>query len=565
MHSLLSDIAIAIIVATATTLILHFLKQPMILGYLVAGIIIGPHTYVSPQLVSDIYGIELISEIGLILLLFIIGLELNPRHVMANGKSILIAGIGQFPLNVVLGLAFFQLFASFYGYGRLELLYVAFFASLSSTAIVVKSLYDKYELGSIPGKITVGILIFQDLWAILLLVLQPNLNNPEFSLILLSIGKALVLLLSGFLISKYILSYLFTRISSSPELVVSVSIGWCAIVALTADLLDLSVEMGALIAGVSISTFPYHIHITARISPLRDFFMTLFFISLGMKIPAPEVKFILPLTLLILFVFFSRFIIIYPLLRIAGNSGRSGFLTSLNLTQISEFSPVIATLGLKYGHINELTLSLLLYALGITAITSTYFIKYSSSLYKIFLALYYRIRLPSMDLPEFYESHHSRHAHYPIIILGFHRGAKVLLDQVKIMSPHLLQRILVIDYNVEVLKELSQSGIKGIFGDVSNTETLIHAHVDRAVLIISTVPDVLLKGTSNLRLTETCRQLAPDAVIYATADMPEQIPALEKAGANHIVLPYSLAGKSLAREIAITCKGEIETILNEDK
>ncbi|MBK7056742.1 MAG: cation:proton antiporter [Leptospiraceae bacterium] len=289
MHGLLTDIGIAIVIATATTLIIHFLKQPMILGYLIAGVIIGP--YITPQLVADVHNIEVISEMGLILLLFIIGLELNPQNLIANGKTILITGLGQFPLNIILTLGFFQLFATLFGGAKLEILYLAFFCSLSSTAIVVKSLYDKFELDSIPGRITVGILIFQDIWAILLLVLQPNFNDPQISLILIAIAKAILLLISGFVISKYLLSSLFSRISKSPELVVSVSIGWCAAVAGSASLLGLSMEMGALIAGISISTFPYHIHITAKISPLRDFFMTLFFISLGMKIPAPQAEF----------------------------------------------------------------------------------------------------------------------------------------------------------------------------------------------------------------------------------------------------------------------------------
>ncbi|MBL0266953.1 MAG: cation:proton antiporter [Leptospiraceae bacterium] len=558
MHGLLTDIGIAIVIATATTLIIHFLKQPMILGYLIAGVIIGP--YITPQLVADVHNIKVISEMGLILLLFIIGLELNPQTLIANGQTILITGLGQFPLNIILTLGFFQLFATLFGGAKLEILYLAFFCSLSSTAIVVKSLYDKFELDSIPGRITVGILIFQDIWAILLLVLQPNFNDPQISLILIAIAKAILLLISGFVISKYLLSSLFSRISKSPELVVSVSIGWCAAVAGSASLLGLSMEMGALIAGISISTFPYHIHITAKISPLRDFFMTLFFISLGMKIPAPQAEFFSPLVVIILAAVLSKLLVIYPLVRLAGNSHRSALLSSMNLTQISEFSPVIATLGLKYGHISETTFSLLLYGLGITAVTSTYTIKYNLQIYNFIQNILNRLR----KKPSIHGLRDTENAEvendYPIVILGFHRGARAFIDEIKIINPTLLEKIMVVDYNLEVLKELSNFGMKGIFGDIGSSDTLTHALIHDAAMIISTVPDLLLKGTSNLKLTKVCRELSPDAVIYATAEMPEQIPALEQAGANFVILPYSLAGKTLAREIAVISRDELASI-----
>lgn len=557
MHHLLTDIGIAITIATVTTLVVHFTRQPMILGYLVAGVIIGPH--ITPQLLHDPHNIELISEIGLILLLFIIGLELNPQNLIANGKTILITGLGQFPLNLLLAIGFFSIFAYQFGNAKLEILYLGFFCSLSSTAIVVKGLYDKFELDTIPGRITVGILIFQDIWAILILVLQPNLNNPQISLILMAIGKAVFLLIAGFVVSKYLLSALFTRISKSPELVVSVSIGWCAAVAGSAALLGLSMEMGALIAGISISTFPYHIHITAKVSPLRDFFMTLFFISLGMKIPMPEARFVTPLILLIIFAVISKLIVIYPLVRAAGISGRAGSISSLNLTQISEFSPVIATLGLKYGHISESTLSLLLYGLGITAVTSTYIIKYNSQIYSFIVKTFNMIRGKGRLGPRA-EKEEIHDKHYPIIVLGYHRGAKAFLDTLKEMSPGMLSKVMVIDYNLEVLKELTNQGVKGMFGDISSAETLHHAHIDKAAMIVSTIPDFLLKGTSNYQLVKICRELAPEAVIYATSDSPEQIAELEVAGANHVILPYSLAGKALAQEIAVFSKDELSQI-----
>ncbi len=541
MHTLLLDIGIAIIIASATTLLAYFLKQPTIIGYLLAGVIIGP--YMTPQLVSDVKNIDTISEIGLILLLFIIGLELNPQSLLTHGKAILMAGVLQLPINMILTVICLNILSTIFLI-QMNLFYWAVFCSLSSTAIVVKSLYDKFELDSITGRLSIGILIFQDLWAIIILIIQPNLNHLELSPLLLAFTKAIALIAGGLWMSKFFMSRLFRKISKSPELVVSISIGWCVLVAAIAETLGLTVEMGALIAGISISTFPYHIYIKARVTPLRDFFMTLYFISLGMKIPEPQMSFLSPILLLVALVILTKFIVLVPLIKLSGNSYRTGIITSINLTQVSEFSLVIASIGLKLGHIEKENLSILLYALGITAATSTYAIKYNYKIYKLFS--YFKKESIKIIKPM---EENVDIDFRPIIILGFHRGAKALIDHFKEIQPDLLHKILVVDYNLEVLKELSNHGIKGIFGDISHSDTLEFAEIDRASVIISTVPDYLLKGIDNLRLVKSCRELAPDAIIYATSDIPENIPKLEKAGANKVILPYSLAGISLANEI----------------
>ncbi|GAB4437440.1 MAG: cation:proton antiporter [Turneriella sp.] len=556
-HGLLTDLGIAIVIAAAMTVIMHFLRQPLILGYLVAGLLIGPH--MTPQLVTDVQNIDTISEIGLVLLLFIIGLELSPHNLITHGRAMLISGGLQFPLNMALATVLLMAAGHlvFWQLNRLELLYIAVFCSLSSTAIVVKSLYDKVELESIAGRLSVGVLIFQDLWAVFFLVLQPNLNNPQLGLIFLSLLKAVLLLGAGFFFSKYILSALFLRIARNPELVVSLAIGWCALLASVASVLGLSLEMGALIAGFAISIFPYHVHITARVAPLRDFFMTLFFISLGMKIPSPEARFLLPVTALLAAVVFSKLVVVIPLTRLAGGSARAGILTALNLGQVSEFSLVIASVALKYGHISGELMSILVYALGISAVTSTYTIKYNVHIYRFWRRLFgWLFSSTRKEEAEFDLAHDVLVP--PIFILGFHRGARAVVESLKSAAPEILHQIRAIDYNLEVLGELSQLGIQGMFGDISSVETLRHCGIERAKLILSTVPDLLLKDTSNLKLVRACRQLNPKAVIIATAETPDQVRRLEDAGAHHVVLPYSLVGQVLAEQILAISAGEFE-------
>jgi Kef-type K+ transport system membrane component KefB len=542
MHSILPEIGIAILAATALGFIFQMFRQPVILGYLVAGALIGPE--IGLKLVSDPANIEVISEIGLILLLFIIGLELNPAKLFSAGKKLIYAGAGQFVVCVLIGLGLFMLLGYKLGNGRLDALYLSLFCALSSTAIVVKLLYDKFELDTLPGRISLGILIFQDLWAILILALQPNFANPQISLVVLALAKGFLLLACGFMLSRYMLRWIFDQIAKTPEMVVAVSIAWCAFMAGLGSWIGMSMEMGALIAGASIASFPYGVHVTAKVLPLRDFFLTLFFLSIGMKIPFPNAATLMMAAAIVLFVIVSRFFSIYPILSLAGSGRRTSFIASLNLAQISEFSLVIAAIGVSSGHIQQNIMSLIIYAMAITSVLSSYFIKGNHQLYLLFENLLTMIGLPSKSALETTEEIAE---HYPVVLLGFHRGAQALIDKLAETAPQLLTKILVIDFNLETLKDLSDRNIKGIFGDISSMDTLEHAHIAGAEIILSIIPDMLLKGTNNLSLVKTCRTLAPNAFIVATADSTEQIETLKMKGANEVILPYSLIGETVTQ------------------
>src|SRR4051812_5695616 len=380
-HALLPDIGIAILAATVLGLIAHWTRQPIILGYLIAGAIIGPT--VGLKLIGQ-ENIDVISEIGLILLLFIIGLEMNIKALLAAGKQLIVAGFGQFVVCAALGVALFGLMGYPVKGMPADGLYLALMCALSSTAVVVKLLYDKGELDTLPGRMTLGVLVIQDIYAILVLALQPNFANPSLLPILKALGGTAALLLWGFLFSRYALKRIFASIAKNPEMVLAVSVGWCAAVAAAAGALGLSKEMGALVAGLSIAAFPYSVHVTAKTLPLRDFFLTLFFVSLGMKITAPTWAMAGPVAGVIAFVIVSRFASVYPLIAMTGGGRRAAFVASVNLAQISEFSLVIASLGLAYGHIGPGTVAITLYAMAIMAVLSSYAIRYSHPLFLLF-------------------------------------------------------------------------------------------------------------------------------------------------------------------------------------
>src|SRR6185503_7913438 len=263
-------------------------------------------------------------------------------------------------------------------------LYYALMCGLSSTAIVVKLLYDKKELDTLPGRLTLGILVIQDIFAIFVLAFQPNFANPTAGPIIKAVLGTAGLSTAGLLFSRYVLKRIFSSIATNPEMVLAVSIGYCAVVAVTASALGLSKEMGALVAGLSIAAFPYSIHVTAKTLPLRDFFMTLFFVSLGMKITIPSASLVGPVVLVTLFTILSRFATVFPLIALTGGGRRAAFVTSLNLAQISEFSLVIASLGVSFGHIGQETVAGVIYAMAITAVVSSYAIRFSHPLFLAF-------------------------------------------------------------------------------------------------------------------------------------------------------------------------------------
>lgn len=543
MHGLIQDIGLAVVVATAVGVIAHKLRQPIILAYLIAGVIIGP--YIGPQLVHDPLHVEIISEIGLVLLLFIIGLEMNPQHLARGGRAMLITGFGQVPLSMLLGFGFF----AFIGYaaGWLDALYLAVACALSSTAIVVKALFDKFEINSVSGRLTVGVLIFQDIWAILILALQPAVTNPGIMPAVLAICKAGLLLTAGFLISKYLLSIVFGWLSRAPEMVVAAAIGWCAAYAGIAHWAGLSYEMGALIAGVSLSSFSYSEHVTEKTLPLRDFFLTLFFVSLGMKIPIPDPALLAKVPVLLVFVLVSRLLIVIPLARVSGMSKRAGFLAALNLSQIGEFSLVIVAAGVAKSHVPSETMLLVLYGLAAASIVSSYMLKYNHEIYRALARMFPGVFAEGQD-------EETPAAENPdILILGFHRTARAILDHLAALAPDLLPRTMVVDFSVEVLRTLKEKyPVRILFGDISAQETLVRAQAGGAQWILCTIPDTLLRGVRNQKLVRQLRELAPEAHIVATAESRSYVSRLLDEGASEVLLPFVTEGERLAEMVVRT-------------
>src|ERR1700761_5028984 len=350
MHELIGDITLSTLFAWGLGLLAHFSRQPLILAYLIAGFVIGPF---GMGWIRSQESIGVISELGLIFMLFMIGLEIDLKKIIRAGKVILFAAGSQILAGCLLGILFFAAIGLPLGGGKFDALYLCVACALSSTVIIVKVLYEKRELDTLPGRITLGILVLQDIFAILFLAVQPSLDNLQIGIVLLSIGRVCVLVATALVLSRYVLPRLFQQIARRPELVLLGALAWCFLIGEIAETLHLSREMGSLVAGVSLSTFPYALDVTAKVTTLRDFFITLFFVGLGMTIPVPNLSVIGLALIIAAFTAISRVVTTFGSLYLMKQGLRASLVPALNLSQVSEFSLVVLAIGLKAGHLSH--------------------------------------------------------------------------------------------------------------------------------------------------------------------------------------------------------------------
>lgn len=535
MNELIGDITLCILFAWVLGLLAHFSRQPLILAYLIAGFFIGPF---GMGWVKSKDSISIISELGLIFMLFMIGLEIDLKKIVRAGKVILFAAGGQLVGGCLLGILFFWGIGLSMGAGKFDALYLCIACALSSTVIIVKVLYEKRELDTLPGRVTLGVLVLQDIFAILFLAVQPSLDNLQISVVLLSIGRVGVLVATALVLSRYVLPRLFHQIARRPELILLGALAWCFLIGEIAEKLHLSREMGSLVAGVSLSTFPYALDVTAKVTTLRDFFITLFFVALGMTIPIPGLSVIGLALMIAAFTVVSRVVTTFTPLYLMKQGLRASLLPAINLAQISEFSLVVIQTGVAANHITTETSSAASFAFVVLAVLSTFVMARSDQVTRLAIAPLKRIGIRDLDHRHDADAgHEGGHGEARrIVILGFFRAASALLTEIERQIPLLLDQITVIDFNPNVFQTLADRGLHVIYGDISNVDTLVHAGVGKAELIILSVPDSLLKGANNEKLVRHVRTLNPTARIVATADLLSDVNDLYEAGANYVTV-----------------------------
>ncbi|HKP62038.1 MAG TPA: cation:proton antiporter [Polyangiales bacterium] len=567
--SLVEELGLCLLAAGFLSALFERLHIPNIAALLVAGVVLGP---VGLRAIHSGGDIETIANLGLTLLLFVIGLEVNPRALLASGRTLLVTGALQVPVTVVVALGIFTGLSWFFAElgGRYVALYLSLASAFSSTLLVARYLQERRLMDTLSGRLSVGLLVFQDIWAIVALALQPSFESPQFLPIALTFAGIVVLVGLAALAARFALPPAFVAVARAPELVVSVALAWCFAVALTGSHLgsllallglhtqiSVSREMGALIAGMSIASFPYHHEVAAKVSNLRDFFVTLFFVALGMSIPIPDgVQVLILSAVLAVVAILLRYVVFVPVFYFAGLDRNNALDASTKLAQISEFCLVIAYLGVKAGHIDAKIGSVVIFAFVITALATPF-------LFTLANTLPLRVndwlsRLGLADPHAVSTAPDAAHVAPEIVILGFHRVAAALIQDIGRQHPEFLPKVLVLDINVQTHAIIRRQGVRVLYGSAGAREALVHAGVEHAKLVVSTIPDELLRGTSNRVIVENARKLAPNAVVFACASRAIDVDVLYAAGASYVYMPSSETANGLYTAGIAALSGQLD-------
>jgi len=528
MDTLFFELGLVIISAALVGVVSYYLKQPLILAYIAAGILIGPTGF---GLIHDIKTIHIIADVGILLMLFLVGLEMNPNRLKDLGKVAFLTGVAQVLFTGLFGYMLTVLF----GFSTIEAIYITIGLTLSSTVIAIKLIYDKRDNNALYGQVAIGILLVQDFLAILALLTLSGFETGSFTFNLKQFGLILLggIVLTAFtiLIARKILSYVYDKIATSNELLILFSLGWAFLVALTADRLGFNIEIGAFIAGLSLASLPYTFEINAKTKVLRDFFITIFFVALGAGIVFTSITpFLVKLIVLSLFVLIGNPIIVMLIMGLQGYDKRTSFFTGLSIANISEFSLIIMAMGLGLGHLTNEVVSMVTIIAIFTMTMSSYFMTYNNQIYnklRGFLNIFEfkkgKTRLSSKK--------HGMQNH--IILIGCGQMGQTILQQIKSFKDNYL----VVDHDNGIIKDLIKKGVSCIFGDIEDTELLQELDLEQAEMIISTLNDM----ENNLYLIKYLSRLPHNKrpIIIMTANSGRDGLKLFNNGADYIILkPY---------------------------
>lgn len=519
--AVLVEIGIMIIIASIFGFIIKLFRQPLIPAYIITGIILGP---LFLGIVSDPQLVESLSQIGVAFLIFSAGLEINLKKLKEVGKVASLGGIMQ--ILILFGLGF--IISIILGLSGKAPIYIGIVVALSSTMIVVKILADKREINSLHGRIIIGILLIQDIAAILALTILAT--EPTVSSIMIALLKAIIFAIVAVVLSKGV--NLISRTSAkNQELLLLVSISFLFAFSLGAVAADLSIVIGAFFAGVALANSDYKTEIEGKIAPLRDFFSVIFFVALGMQLELISAEFVLILVLLLVLVLIVKPVIIMFIVRFFGYKKATSFFTGNSLAQTSEFSLIIVTLGFSLGHLSKGLFSTLVLLTIITMSTTTYMVTQQRRLIPI---LAWPLNIAERFHTKKEELEFSHEDGKKVVIFGCHRMGSLFLNEFENEK----KDILVVDYDPEIIRSLINKRVPCIYGDISNEEVLSKANIRKAEYVISTVPDF----EDNLYLVKKTREANKKAFVFIVANRISEARRLYEHGADYVILPQVIGG-----------------------
>lgn len=526
---LFTELAILLAVAAGISIVMRLLKQPLVIGHIVTGLLVGPFIF---NFVRSPETLRLMSDIGIAFLLFIVGISLDISTIRRFGKIALITGIGQIAFTTAAGFAV----AKMLGFATVPSLYLGVALAFSSTIIIMKLISDRGDLERLYAKISIGFLLVQDLVAILLLFFIPIFATGGGSpgQIALLAGKGVLLSALIFFIAYKVLPRFSMFIARSKELLFLFSAAWGMGFAALFHAAGFSIETGALIAGVALSALPFRHEMSARLLPLRDFFIVLFFILLGSQMAISGFSsLIVPGIALSLLVLVGNPLILMAIMGALGYRKKTSLQTGFTVAQISEFSLVLIALGVTIGHLTEEVLALTTFVGLVTIFGSTYLILRSDRIYDLLSPI-----LGIFERKKVLEEKEGGDEEYDVLLVGYNRIGWNFLETLRKIGA----RVLVVDYDPEVIETLRKNGVRARFGDAGDVDFLRSLSVEHAKLVVSTVPEA---DTNTLILKES-KALNPGIVAMVVAHQIEDALLLYHEGADYVIMPHFLGGESAA-------------------
>lgn len=540
MNSIFLELTLVLVGAGVIAYILHFFKQPSIIAYIITGLLIGPLGLYQLHHGEILHGL---ADIGITLLLFMVGLDLDISQLKRIGKAAIYAGIGQVVFTCLFGFGIIKIF----GIDSLAAWYMAIALTFSSTIIVVKLLTEKKDMQSLYGKLAIGIFLIQDVAAIFILIVLSGLSgsgSTSFSNlgiggnIIMTVAKAFMIGMIIMWLTRFVFPKILRTIEKTDELILIFALIWSLGLAsiFSWPLIGFNSAIGGFVAGIALANTGIHHQISGKIKSLRDFFIIIFFIVLGSQLVVGNLmEALIPSIVLSLFVLIGNPLIVTIILSLMGYKPRISFMTGVTVAQISEFSLILMALGLAAGHVSETNVTIVTIVGIITIALSSYGILYAEKLYailhkqlEIFNFNRHSVDLTSSDAP--LKNH--------TVIIGAHRLGAHIIEALTTSK----NEILIVDFNPDIAAHYKHRGINVICGDIADLYIQEVAGLADAKLIISTIPDY--KDT--MALIETIRSSRKRIRMIVTAQDEMEAKQLYKAGAHYVLLPHFVGGLHLA-------------------
>lgn len=528
-----TGIALLVVLAAFSGIIARIFRQPLLVGYLFAGVIAA-----LTGLVTDAHEIEGLSKIGVALLLFLVGLEMNVKELPQLGKVALFTGIGQIVFTSTIG----YLIALLIGFGPIASIYIAVALTFSSTIIIIKLLSERNDLNTLYGKISVGFLLVQDFVAVILLMMLAGLGQGDsISLLdfLFIFGKAIALFVGTIFVSRKIIPFVFEHFfSKNMELLFVVCLAWAlGLATIAGGPLGLSLEIGGFLAGLALSGLPEHLQIGSKMRPLRDFFLTIFFILLGTQLVVGDIQsVIVPALIFSAFVLIGNPIIVLIIMGVMGYRKKTSFFAGLTVAQISEFSLILMAMGSSVGHLGQKEVATVILVAIITMTGSTYFIIWADKLYKQLSGVLSIFERKKDNKVSFGTGDEQLEDH--IVLVGADRTGGALIPLLKKKSDN---NLIVVDFNPAVISSLKKKGIKAIYGDITDLEIIGALNLPKAKLIISTIG----RPVDNMYIQAELNKRRSKATEIFIAKSVKEARKYYKLGVDYVIVPQNIASEHI--------------------